>query len=110
MTYDLEKLIEFHRYPVETCIYYHGDIQRDTIDALESLNQAEMKVSMIDEALAQLPEEDELAEILDSLTDALDMKKEDMIEQIKKTLLLIEQKQEEMNQRAEHAYDVTKDN
>ena len=108
MAYDIDKLIEFYNFPLLQHPYYHGDITRDTIDALEDARTNEANLSMLPEILAQLPEEDELCEIIDTLTDALDMKKEDMRDQIKKVVEMLEQKNYEFMQRAEHAMEHAK--
>ena len=108
MAYDIDKLIEFYNFPLLQCPYYHGDVTRDTIDALEDARTNEANLSMLPEILAQLPEEDELCEIIDTLTDALDMKKEDMRDQIKKVVEMLEQKNYEFMQRAEHAMECAK--
>lgn len=108
MAYDIDNLIEFYNFPLLQHPYYHGDITRDTIDALEDARTNEANLSMLPEILAQLPEEDELCEIIDTLTDALNMKKEDMEEQIKKVVEMLEQKQHELTQRAEYAMECAK--
>ena len=108
MAYDIDKLIEFYNFPLLQCPYYHGDVTRDTIDALEDARTNEANLSMLPEILAQLPEEDELCEIINTLTDALDMKKEDMRDQIKKVVEMLEQKNYEFMQRAEHAMECAK--
>lgn len=108
MSYDIDKLIEFYNFPLLQHPHYHGDVTRDTIDALEDARTNEANLSMLPEILAQLPEEDELCEIIDTLTDALSMKKDDMKEQIKKVIEMLEQKNYEFMQRAEHAVECTK--
>lgn len=108
MTYDIDKLIEFYNFPLLQHSHYHGDVTRDTIDALEDARTNEANQSMLPEILAQLPEEDELCEIIDTLTDALSMKKDDMKEQIEKVIEMLEYKQHELTQRAEHAVECTK--
>lgn len=108
MAYDIDKLIEFYNFPLLQCPYYHGDVTRDTIDALEDARTNETNLSMLPEILAQLPEEGELCEIIDTLTDALSMKKEDMRDQIKKVVEMLEQKNYEFMQRAEHAMECAK--
>ena len=108
MVYDIDKLIEFYNFPLLQHPYYHGGVTRDTIDALEDARTNEANLSMLPEILAQLPEEDELCEIIDTLTDALNMKKEDMRDQIKKVVEMLEQKNYELTQRAEHAVECTK--
>lgn len=108
MAYDIDKLIEFYNFPLLQHPHYHGDVTRDTIDALEDARTNEANMSMLPEILAQLPEEDELCEIIDTLTDALNMKKDDMREQIKKVIEMLECKQHELTQRAEYAVECTK--
>ena len=108
MAYDIDKLIEFYNFPLLQHPYYYGDVTWDTIDALEDARTNEANLSMLPEILAQLPEEDELCEIIDTLTDALSMKKEDMRDQIKKVIEMLEQKNYEFMQRAEHAVECTK--
>ena len=108
MAYDIDKLIEFYNFPLLQHPHYHGDVTRDTIDALEDARTNEANQSMLPEILAQLPEEDELCEIIDTLTDALNMKKDDMREQIKKVIEMLECKQHELTQRAEYAVECTK--
>lgn len=108
MTYDIDKLIEFYNFPLLQHSYYHGDVTRDTIDALEDARTNEANLSVLPEILAQLPEEDELCEIIDTLTDASNMKKEDMKEQIKQVIEMLEQKNYEFMQRAEHAMECAK--
>ena len=108
MAYDIDKLIEFYNFPLLQCPYYHGDVTRDTIDALEDARTNEANLSMLPEILAQLPEEDELCEIIDTLTDALSMKKEDMRDQIKKVVEMLELKNYEFMHRSEHAMECTK--
>ena len=108
MAYDIDKLIEFYNFPLLQHPYYYGDVMRDTIDALEDARTNEANTSMLPEILAQLPEEDELCEIIDTLTDALNMKKEDMRDQIKKVVKMLEYKQHEFMQRAEHAMECAK--
>lgn len=108
MAYDIDKLIEFYNFPLLQHPHYHGDVTRDTIDALEDARTNEANMSMLPEILAQLPEEDELCEIIDTLTDALSMKKEDMRDQIKEVIEMLEYKQHELTQRAEYAVECAK--
>lgn len=108
MAYDIDKLIEFYNFPLLQHPYYYGDVTRDTIDALEDARTNKANMSMLPEILAQLPEEDELCEIIDTLTEALSMKKDDMKERIKKAIEMLEYKQQELTQRAEHAVECTK--
>lgn len=99
---DLSKLIQFYENPVETAIYYHGDIINDTLDALRDLS-ARCDEGCNEEAMSQLPEEDELCEIIDTLTDALEMNKSDMTSQIRRVLVMLEDKQSELSGRADYA-------
>ncbi|MGL5727661.1 MAG: hypothetical protein ACRCYD_07385 [Plesiomonas sp.] len=98
----LSNLIRFYENPVETAIYYHGDIINDTLDALRRLND-EDENDVRAEVMSQLPEEDELCDIIDNLTEALDMNKDDMIAQIRRVLVMLGGKQSELNSRAEYA-------
>lgn len=108
MSYDIDKLIAFYDFPLLQSAHYHGDVTRDTIDALTDSRDNAGKLEMMPEILAQLPEEDELCEITDILTDALEMKKDDMKEQIKKVIEMLEQKNYEFMQRSEHAMECAK--
>ena len=100
--------MEFYKFPLLQHPYYHGDVTRDTIDAVEDARANEANLSILPEILAQLPEEDELCEIIDTFTSALSMKKEDMRDQIKKVVEMLEQKNYEFMQRAEHAMECAK--
>lgn len=108
MSYDIDKLIAFYDFPLLQSAHYHGDVTRDTIEALADSRNNAGKLDMMSEILAQLPEEDELCEIIDTLTDALEMKKEDTKEQIKKVIEMLEQKNYEFMQRSEHAMECAK--
>lgn len=99
----LSNLIRFYENPVETAIYYHGDIINDTLDALRRLNECDHDSWYHEEAISQLPEKDELCDIIDNLTEALDMNKDDMIAQIRRVLVMLGGKQSELNSRAEYA-------
>lgn len=105
----LSTLIDFHRYPMQCFKYHHGDMVLDTIDALEKLRSIEDTIDVSDEVLAQLPAEDELVEIIDTLKDALEMNKPEMIERIQEVLDMLEEKQSTMSHAAEYARDVWRD-
>lgn len=96
----LSNLIRFYENPVETAIYYHGDVINDTLDALRRLNYEEEN-DIRGRAVSKLPEKDELWDIIDNLTDALDMNKDDMIDQIRSVITMLENKQSELNDKAE---------
>lgn len=53
---DVDKLIDHLRYGTP----YHGDVQRDTLDALERLGEAEARYEALQERVAELPALDEL--------------------------------------------------
>lgn len=108
MSYDIDKLIAFYDFPLLQSAHYHGDVTRDTIEALTDSRDNDLRAGNIPEILAQLPEEDELCEIIDTLIDALKMNKEDMKEQIKKVIEMLEQKNYEFMQRSEHAMECAK--
>ena len=107
MTYDIHKLIEFYNFPLLQYPHYHGDVTRDTIDALEDARTKQI-CQCCPKFLLSYRGEDELCEIIDTLTDALSMKKDDMKDQIKKVIEMLEYKQHELTQRAEHAVECTK--
>lgn len=60
---DVEKLITHLRYGTP----YHGDVQRDTLDALERLGEAEARYEALQESVAELPELDDLIGAVDHL-------------------------------------------
>lgn len=107
---DINALIDFHRYPLETCRFYHGDVTRDTLQVLENVRDMgideEGLRDVMPEILAQLPAEDELCDIIDTLADSLEMNKPEMIEQIKKVLLMLEDKQMQLFHQADYAREI----
>lgn len=107
---DINALIDFHRYPLETCRFYHGDVTRDTLQVLENVRDMgideEGLRDVVPEILAQLPAEDELCDIIDTLTDSLEMNKPEMIDQIKKVLLMLEDKQMQLFQQSDYAREI----
>lgn len=113
MTDTTQKLVDLFRgnMPLDM---YQGDFMRDAADQLEQMGETRAELEYItdsaDEVLAQLPTEDELIEIIDSLMDALEERtKAEIIEQIEKVLVMLEDKQREMGQAAEYARDVWRD-
>lgn len=44
---DLNRLIEFYKYPVETVPYYHTDVVDDTVTALEELRELKTIIDML---------------------------------------------------------------
>ena len=107
---DINALIDFHRYPLETCRFYHGDVTRDTLQVLENVRDMgtdeEGLRDVMPEILAQLPAEDELCDIIDTLADSLEMNKPEMIDQIKKVLLMLEDKQMQLFQQSDYAREI----
>lgn len=107
---DINALIDFHRYPLETCRFHHGDVTRDTLQVLENVRDMgideEGLRDVVPEILAQLPAEDELCDIIDTLTDSLEMNKPEMIDQIKKVLLMLEDKQMQLFQQSDYAREI----
>lgn len=107
---DINALIDFHRYPLETCRFYHGDVTRDTLQVLENVRDMgideEGLRDVMPDVLAQLPAEDELCDIIDTLADSLEMNKPEMIEQIKKVLLMLEDKQMQLFHQADYAREI----
>lgn len=106
--YDIDRLINYYEFPSLNAPYYHGDVMVDTIDALNELKVAESTISMIPEILAQLPEEDEMSEILEMLNQALKLNKAEMITQLKEVISMVEDKSFEFMQRSEHAAECAK--
>lgn len=106
----LTSLINFYRYPMQCWPYHHGDVTVDTLTVLEDVSTCRAEVEAIkdvaDEVLAQLPAEDELSAIIDTLKDALDMNKSEMIELIQEVLGMLEEKQTTMSHAAEYARDI----
>ena len=93
---------------------YQGDFMRDAADQLEQMGETRAQLEHItdsaDEVLAQLPAEDELVDVIDTLRDALEERtKAEIIERIEKVLVMLEDKQREMGCATEYARDVWKD-
>lgn len=82
---DLKRLIDCYRCPLTFVPLYQGDIARDTIEALQDLDalSEDDGSDALMEVFGHLPEYDELEEIIESLEDALEMNKADMIHVIK---------------------------
>lgn len=91
---DIPKLIDFYKYPVDNHQYIHEDITLVTVEALESIDYVEDLECNNAELFSLLPCEDELDEEIDILTDVLDMKKDDMIENIKDVINRLKAKSE----------------
>lgn len=106
MTDATQKLVDLFRgnMPLDM---YQGDFMRDAADQLEQMGETRAQVEHItdsaDEVLAQLPAEDDLVDIIDSLRDALEERTKAEIE---KVLVMLEDKQREMGCAAEYARDV----
>lgn len=60
---DVDSLITHLRYGTP----YHGDVQRDTLDALERLGEAEARYEALQERVAELPELDDTIELVAEL-------------------------------------------
>lgn len=91
---DIPKLINFYKYPMDNHQYIHEDITLATVEALESIDDVEELEIHNSELFSLLPCEDELDEEIDILTDSLDMKKDDMIKQIKDVITRLKAKSE----------------
>lgn len=103
----MQRLIDHYKYGLP----YQGDASRDTVDALESIYTLRETVEALQagasEALSQLPAEDELVEIIDTLRDALDMRlKRDIVERIERVLVMLEDKQQCMFNQSEYVREV----
>ena len=91
---NIPKLINFYKYPIDNHQYIHEDITLATVDALESIGDVEELEINNSELFSLLPCEDEFDEEIDILTDALDMKKDDMIGNIKNVISRLKAKSE----------------
>ena len=109
MTDTTQKLVDLFRGNMPLSMY-QGDFMRDAADQLEQMGETRAELEHItdsaDEVLAQLPAEDELVEIIDTLRDALEERTK---EQIEKVLVMLEDKQREMGCASEYARDVWRD-
>lgn len=109
MTDTTQKLVDLFRGNMPLSMY-QGDFMRDAADQLEQMGETRAELEHItdsaDEFLAQLPSEDELVDIIDTLRDALEERTK---EQIEKVLVILEDKQREMGCAAEYARDVWRD-
>jgi len=109
MTDTTQKLVDLFRGNMPLSMY-QGDFMRDAADQLEQMGETRAQLERItdsaDEVLAQLPAEDELVDIIDSLRDALEERTK---EQIEKVLVMLEDKQREMGCASEYARDVWRD-
>lgn len=108
MSYDLQRLIEYHTAPEIHGSYYYGDVGMDTLEALTDLSVHAATVDMLPEVLAQLPEEGELGSIIALLASSLKMNKPDMMSRVELVIEELENKSYEFTQRAEHARGITK--
>lgn len=109
MTDTTQKLVDLFRGNMPLSMY-QGDFMRDAADQLEQMGETRAQLEHItdsaDEVLAQLPAEDELADIIDTLRDALEERTKEQIEEV---LVMLEDKQLEMGCASEYARDVWKD-
>lgn len=109
MTDTTQKLVDLFRgnMPLDM---YQGDFMRDAADQLEQMGETRAELEHItdsaDEVPAQLPSEDELVDIIDTLRDALEERTKAEIE---KVLVMLEDKQRGMGCAAEYARDVWRD-
>lgn len=109
MTDTTQKLVDLFRGNMPLSMY-QGDFMRDAADQLEQMGETRAELEHItdsaDEVLAQLPSEDELVDIIDTLRDALEARTKAEIE---KVITMLEDKQREMGCAAEYARDVWRD-
>lgn len=109
MTDTTQKLVDLFRGNMPLSMY-QGDFMRDAADQLEQMGETRAELEHItdsaDEVLAQLPAEDELVEIIDTLRDALEERTKEQIENV---LTMLEDKQREMGCASEYARDVWRD-
>jgi len=103
----MQHLIDHYKYGLS----YQGDATRDTVDALEEIHRLRDTVEILQagatEAMSQLPAEDELVEIIDTLRDALGMRlKRDIVERVERVLVMLEDKQQCMFYQSEYTQEV----
>lgn len=107
MTDKLQTLINAHRYGAPQAKYHYGDMALDTVAALEELQVLRAEKSGFDdvrgEVAAQLPEEDELSEIIDVLRDGLDMSKDGLLQRVHEVLDMLEVKQAVLGGQTDYA-------
>lgn len=107
MTDKLQTLIDAHRYGVSQAKYHYGDMAADTVESLEELQVLLGEKSGFDnvrgEIAAQLPEEDELSEIIDALRDGLDMNKDGLLQRVHEVLDMLESKQAVLSGQTDYA-------
>lgn len=106
---NLQRLLDHHKYDM----YYQGDAKRDTIDALETIQDLELQnEDMKDnnrEAINSLPDEDFFNDLMDALICAKDAKtKAEKQEYIEEALAIAYGLQSELNNTSEHIADLLK--
>lgn len=98
----------------ETGSYYIGDIERDIDSVLSNISSANSDVQDIkdnqNEILAQLPDEDFLSDVIDTLTDCVTekMNKADIMEKIKIAITKLEDIQQKQAYATEYACSLKK--
>lgn len=104
MTDTTQKLVDLFRGNMPLSMY-QGDFMRDAADQLEQMGETRAQLEHFTDSA-----EDELVEIIDTLRDALEERtKAEIIEQIEKVLVMLEDKQREMGCASEYARDVWRD-
>jgi hypothetical protein len=83
---DVKRLIDCFKYPEMCAGNYHGDISYDTVTALLMVDGIDQLNDDKDELFALLPGGDELDDVVDILTDAVEMNKPEMIDAIKRCI------------------------
>ncbi|QPI17828.1 acyl-coenzyme A thioesterase 11 [Pectobacterium phage POP12] len=90
--------------------YYFGDLERDTIDALEKTDYAvaekDATLDSITEIIAQFPDEDFLQDNIDTLRDCCNNKpsKQELLKQVELVLRSLERIQQTQTNATEYAY------
>lgn len=106
---DIRRLIEHHQYGFD----YHGDASRDTVDTLELVENMQLELEerkeYASEAIASLPDEDFLQELIDILFDAKKAKRKDETKEIvDKAINVLHNLQQELNSKNEYISDLLK--
>lgn len=103
MSIDVKKPIDCFKYPGSCAGNYHGDLTNDVIDALLTIDDVEEVKVNNDELFALLPGGDDFDDVIDTLTDATEMNKPEMVEAIKECIDMLKSKADEYNSKIEAA-------
>jgi len=111
--YDKQKIIDALRYDSYAKLY-QGDLARDASDCLETMiDQDEFlddfKTNISGDILAQLPEEDFLADVIDQLRDLKGLKKAEILDKIGEVIESLETIQQMQGNATGYAFSIVRD-